>query len=716
MKTKLILIAVPMLFGAPALLAAEGNEAMEVSGSIGLDVLYLNEGGETVDAAKLNEYRDLSTDWSDFTGGGAHFELKGRGSDHYFDAFGENINRDDQYLDLKGGSYTRYKYQLYQNKIIHNWAFDALTPYNGVGTDTLTAPLPFNVDPATWNPYDLSQQREDIGGMFELSNNSPWYVRVDANQVTDEGLKLIAGSNGTSPGNGFIDKPFQIDTKTQNFAVEGGYASTKGQLSVSAMYSKFSNENDLLRWTNPYFNGLDTTTLAADSDYYKIGVNGVLKQLPVDSTLAGRLTYSKTSNDIPILTNILSTASANPATNPDQPTFDGDVAHTTASLSLHSNFSKALDSRVYWNYFKKDNDSPHITFSGLTGTGLDCGGGVCTTETLSYDKNNGGLDFGYRINPDNRLILGYDYLHLERDRIDFDDTVDHKASVEYRNTSLDALSARFKYQYLQRRSNFLEANAGTGPADPEYLNRYVARFDASNVDQNLVKLVLDATPAKHLDLGLEAIYKKNDFRDTVLGRTADEREELYLSVGYGDIRKLRVMVFADAEFVQYDSYHRNISTLAAVDAYDPYAPPTNTNYNWAATNEDESYSVGLGLDWVPAERWKTNASFIWQRTEGVVDFAVQPGAVPAVPAVPINASDNTEKWSLNLKGIYQLTKAWELTGGYSYEKYRFDDIAYDGYRYVIPGSTVPANSYLSGASAFPDYTVHIVYLSGTFKF
>lgn len=739
MKSKLIPILIATLFAASSAIAADGDDDDSVNyfGSVGVGGLLTHESAGTRDAAKLNEYRDLDS------GAIVNFDIKGRSSQYYLDAYGENLGRDDQYLDLEGGKYTIFKYQFFADDIVHNWAFDARTPYSGIGTNTLTATLP-NLAPTTWNTFDLEQKRQNIGGMFELSNDSPWYFRLDANQVTEKGLKLIAGANGTSPGQGFNDKPLPVDTTTRNVSVEGGYATKQGQFSVNASYSKFSNENDLLHWTNAYFNGLDTTTLAADPEYAKLGVNGVLKALPLGSTLAGRLTYSTTTNNSAIATTALTTGGVFNATNPDRSVFDGEIVHQTASLSLHSNPTREIDSRVYWNWFKKDNRSPIVTFSALppTSVGLTCGRivlgatvidpGECTTETLSYRKNNFGVDVGYRFNPQNRLVLGLDYVDLKRNRIDFDETEDKRASIEYKNTSLDQLSARVKYQYLQRRSHFLESAAGADANDPEFLNRFIARFDASNVDQNLVKLGLDFNPAELLDLSVEGIFKHNDYKDTVLGRTKDTRQQFYASVGYGDMNAFRVMAFADVEFIQYDSYHRNISTVSSgtgvapnnsqsgncqttfPNCYDPNTPANNSNYNWAATNKDRNWAVGLGADWAATQRLKLHSSLLWQMTHGTVDFAVQSGATPATPAVPIGNYDDTRKLSFNLKGTYAYSKAWEFTGGYAFEKFHFNDISYAGYQYTIgAGATA---SYLSGAYAFPDYIVNAVYVVGTYKF
>src|SRR4029079_11481762 len=126
----------------------------------------------------------------------------------------------------------------------------------------------------------------------------------------------------------------------------------------------------------------------------------------------------------------------------------------------------------------------------------------------------------YRFNRQNRLSAGVDYVNAERERIDFVENTDWKYFLQWKNSSFDVLDARLKYQYLQRRSDYV---ASTG------IDSYVRRFDLANVDQNLVKLVLDSSPAPLFDIGFEAIWKNNDYKDTPLGRTKDQRQEYYLS-------------------------------------------------------------------------------------------------------------------------------------------------------------------------------------------
>ena len=359
------IIVASLLIGSSLALAAD--DSYTLSGSVGLGLRSVHDNAS--DPSKSKEYRDLSP------GVIGIFELKGRGDEFYFDAFGENLGRDDQYLDLRGGKYGVFKYQLYDNEMRHNFGsgVGALSPYSGIGGANLRATFP-NLNTNTWNSFDNSYKRQEIGAMFELSANSPWYIRFDGNQVKRDGIKVIAGSQGTSPGNGFVDLPSPVDFKTNNFSVEGGYSSKLAHIAVSVLHSKFSNDNDFLRWTNGFFgNGLDTTVLPPDSDYTKIGINGNLRQLPMGSTLAGRITYSKTTNDVSVLQNILSIGGTNPSTAASSPLFHGENVNKTASLSLTSHPTRQLDTRLYWNWSRKSNDSTEVTFRPLAAAGLSAG-------------------------------------------------------------------------------------------------------------------------------------------------------------------------------------------------------------------------------------------------------------------------------------------------------------------------------------------------------
>lgn len=699
MKRKIISVIIANLFAAGT--AAYAAEGMQLTGSASLGLQIVNDRAR--DPSKLMEYRDLDSNVLNA------FDVRMDGDTYHLNGFAEGLGTDDTYFTLRGGQYGRFKYQVNGTTLRHNFGSGdgARTPFSGAGTTTLTGTFP-SLNAATWNTFDNSYKREDFGGFFEWSANNPWYFRTDANQVTRKGIKVIASSLGASPGNGAIDLPVPVDFKTNNFGLEAGFQTRDQHYSVRFDQAKFSNENELIRWINPYRgSGLDFATREPDNDYWKLAFNGVVKRLPMNSTLGGRLTYSKLTNSVNVLTSVLdSTAGAFIATSPNTGTFNGDIRNTTASLTLSSSPMDKLDTRAYWNWTRKENQSTQMVFStaNLGGNTIDCGtlagsGRNCVPALFNYRKNNLGAEAGYKLNADNKLSGGVDYYDTLRERYDSKNTTDWKYFVELKNHTLETVSAKVKYHYLTRRSSV----DGWDIINP--IDQYVRRFDVADVDQHAVKLVVDVAPAiPHLDIGLEATFKDNEYKKTRLGRTDDARQEYFASIAYGDPKAFRMMVFGDIEFAQYDSQHR-VGTGTA----NPDAAPTSSTYNWRSKIQDRSWQLGIGADWLPTERLKVHSSFIHMQTRGLVDFNTEVGTPPQ-----INNSDNTRRTSINLKGTYRLDKQWSMTAGYAWEKYRFNDIGYNGYQYVIGSGTTA--TYLSGINAFQNYTANIVYVAATYKF
>lgn len=726
MERKLIAVLVANLFIATPAFAFEA-----FNGSVSLGGLYVDK--DTKDAAKLNEYRDMSD------GVLSAIELQGKSEKYYLNFFGENLARDDQFLNLTGGMKGNFKYNLFSDRLKHNFTFDARSPYSGIGTALQTIPLPVTtgsatLNPATWNTYDLGYKRRNDGGGIELSFGTPFFARFDVSQVKFEGNKLQAYAQGTSPGNGFVDFAIPVDSTTKNFQTEVGYATRTITASLSYLQSKYQNNNDVLQWSNGFFNGLDASPLAPDNEYKRLALNAAFRKLPVgDSTLALRYTTSKSENNVSILQTQLNTGvgtgpGTTPATNPTSPVFNGNVEYDTYSAVLNSYWGKLVDTKFYLNSFKKENKSSRIDFVNLP-AGLSCGDApvvvgppalsACDTELFSYEKRNYGAEAGVKFMPGNKLLFTYDYSKIDRERPDSTETKDTRYGVEYRNTMLDMVTARLKYSNLSRKSNFLEADAGANAQDPLYLTRFVAKFDVSNLDQNVIKLSVDLTPSEFFDIGAEYAIKSNKYKDTVLGRTKDSRDEIYLQASFGDRDVFRITGFVNWENVKYDSYHRNISNLTAAGAYDPFAAATAQNYNWSATNKDQNSAFGLGFEWPVLERLMIKGSTVWARSEGSVDVTAQrlASGAPAAALANINNYGNNEKLMFNLKGIYTINRNWEVTGGLAYEDVKFNDVQFNGYTYVVPVATSgTSTSYLSGWYASPDYRATVVYVMGKYRF
>ena len=241
------------------------------------------------DTAQLDLYQDLGN------GALSNVGVRGRSSTTWFQGYGENFGRTDQYMFLRGGMYDVFKAGAYLNDIPHTFSSAAYTPYAGSGSNRLTATFPLSSVPAAgvypppgWNQFTLGYDRRDAGGFAEWQKNSPWYFRVDGNQVSFSGTKVGSAANGTSPGNGYVDLAIPTEYTTSNWGVEGGYQSGKATFAARWDYSKFDNANSALLWTNPYFGGnqLDSYVAGAEQRVQQVHAD---RQLPRPAVEVGGL-------------------------------------------------------------------------------------------------------------------------------------------------------------------------------------------------------------------------------------------------------------------------------------------------------------------------------------------------------------------------------------------------------------------------------------------
>src|SRR5262245_2692130 len=331
MSKKLLATLIASLFAATPVFAQSDDDPMRVQGTATLGGLHNNTSAR--DTAKLFEYQDLDN------GALSNVGVQGRNSRTWFQGYGENFGRSDQFMFLRGGMYDVFKAGAYLNDIPHTLASTAYTPFSGVGSNVLVATfplpsLPTNPPGAPWSSFRLGYDRRDAGGFGEWQKNSPWYFRVDGNQVTFNGTKVGSAANGSSPGNGYTDLAIPNDTKTSNWGAEAGYQSGKATAYVRWDYSKFENGNSTLLWTNPYFGGnrLDTTYLAPDNTFNKFTVSGNYRDLPWRSVISARYTWAKTTSDFPLGQTALDSGSVFNPTLPNQPNFNGENIQQSFAL------------------------------------------------------------------------------------------------------------------------------------------------------------------------------------------------------------------------------------------------------------------------------------------------------------------------------------------------------------------------------------------------
>ena len=113
-----------------------------------------------VDDAKAQEYQNINSAPIGV------LDIRGSSRTSYLRAFGEEFGRDDQFINVVGGSYGVWKASLYNNDIPHNYSFNALSPVTGSDSTVQVGPggtYPNAQNPATWHPFNYSTQREHLG-------------------------------------------------------------------------------------------------------------------------------------------------------------------------------------------------------------------------------------------------------------------------------------------------------------------------------------------------------------------------------------------------------------------------------------------------------------------------------------------------------------------------------------------------------------------------
>lgn len=673
--------------------------AADVQGTIELG---LRVGDVKGNQAKHNEYRDLR---KAITLG---FDLGLSEKDYYTELSGQNMglsieadsrrqSRDHKLL-LEGGKYEAFKYSLFYDEIPHNITYGASALYPGAGTNVLgTAPVTSTASTAALNAapkyaFDYAIGRKNYGASAEVSLNSPFFFSARAERNETKGTMPL----GTYLG-AIKEVPLPVDYQTDNLYLETGYRAKNLIATIDGTLSKFheNTPTQILAFTN----ASQYLTVPPSNDYFKIG-GSVKYDIPLfKSTLMARGSYSKLTSEF----NLFDPAAAVAAGAGNFTNFKGELDYKTASAALTSHPIEKLDTRLFVNYLDKKNES-NTGFSyrtSNTASALLTG----ETEGFEYHKINGGLDLGYRLPAKTKISTGYEYQKLERAlRNDAPETVDHSAYLQVKNDLLHSVSAKVRYQFLDRISDFKQPVNPAGPGGQS--EGYFRPADAATKMQHSVKVGLDFEPLENVTFGLEYAYKYADFRDSVLGVQSEKSHGIYFDSNV-TVGIFRFNPYADFELAdQVSSHHFGAGTAVL-------APSSSTSYNWTNSAENTYYAVGINSEIeVIKEKLSASIGARYEKSDGAERFATDsPGLAATGQIFDNNAVDDYKKKIVCGKLTAKFSKQLKGTVGYTFEKLSYADDHYTGYNnYPLAGYA------LTGAYNNPNYTAHVGFVTMAYSF
>lgn len=663
MRKRIYSAAILLTLTVPGMVLAADELKSEISGTVELGVRGVDNHN---DSANFQEFRTME----DSLFGQVRFDVLKGGYHFQFEA--KDPGTEDQSYLLRGGNYGMFKYLFEYREMPHNYTFDAVTPATGIGDTSIQFPAAVPAPPpAAWNTFDYTVEHTRYGGEVEVSLKSPFYINIGADKQEQSGLRPYSVRLPA-------EVPEPVSSTTDTLHLKGGYLGETVTASLTGSLSSFTNDHKYMSWNFPDGSGTDITVFSPDNDYGKLAADFTWRQLPLGSVLAlagsvAHLENSYNANDVGF--NV-----ANPTIIPlaylpfNQLKFKGDVDYTSVSAAITSRPLAKLDSKLYYRYLDRDDQSTVISYAAGTPAPVSNAGGV-----LSYQKDEAGIDLGYRLPAKNKLQAGYGHQDMDRSSragsaTPTDSTADDTIYIKLKNTSLDWLTSKVGYKHVERDSGSL-----TSPTPFYYQDQTRDEW----------QLGLDLSPLESVDVGFDFTYKHIDYAHAIDTLQDDKRKNVYLDLTWRATQALRFTGFVGFETVETDT--NRVSVTAAATAPD-----------YTLAGDDDFWTYGLSGSLTASEKLTLYLSWLYQNSDGSVEF-------DNLAADEVSQWDDYTKHQLEAKATYAIDAKVTMTLGYLYEKLEYQDLSTADYPAL--GTT-----YYSGLSADPDYEANVGYLLVAYGF
>ena len=625
------------------------------------------------------------------------------------------------------------------------------TTANGVltstnkGTQTLTS-----TQLGAFHTEDVYNQRDNTAVAAGYAFNKEWSVKFDFKRLDESGAKLIAAGtdayNLNSAG-GFnyggerilvLMNPTEYRNDTFNLALN--WVGAHGYASFGYYASLFHDDFNGVSFSNPYVSGgtgnapnppsgtspgaafpLDSMSTPPSNQFHQVNFVGGWIFSPA-TKLTGGVSYARNTQDV----NFAGSYTTTPNTAPGLPVnaFDGRVLIKHADIKLTHQWSSALNLSAGAKYNERDNTSASNTY-----TFLDLGGEKTTAVNIPMSNKREQFDASadWRIDPRQRLHLGYEYDHVDRW---CGNALANNAQGELSTTNAgyyvfascvqvprdteNKLVSNYKFKFSEK----LEFSAGYNHADrsadvnPSFYNPmqannqgfenygFLAFFDASR-REDLFKAGLTWTATDKLSVGLNGRRTKDDYYDSALGVQNGESGSANLDLNYA--------VSEDIVFGGYASWQKRSRDLLTANGRNAVAPLSTL---WANTLTDRDNTIGLNGRQKGLFHGKLELSedFTYGLSKSKY-YTTLAGAAPAQGNHGTSPNISSELTQFRLMGTYPLNHRSQLIGGYLYQRLKASDYFYSAYQYgFTPTSLLPTNQQA------PNYSVNTVFVAYRFTF
>ena len=603
----------------------------------------------------------------------------------FFNVEGFMRGGDSNALFAEGGRQGVYRLRASYQSMPQRYFDSGVTPFSGVGSDSLTLPITWvrggNTSEMTdlagsAQPVDIGFDRTHFGVGFDYDALSDWNVSVDYQRREKEGVRRSAGSflfnalEFTSP----------VDYATDDLEVALNYSRDTWQAALTYYSSAFNNDNQALTWDNPYaaINGEDAgqMALAPDNEFHQLTLSGAL-QLPARTMLSGQLSTGTLRQDdqlLPYTINPLVTVGALPVSR-----LDGEVSTLNYNFRIVSSpvDRLSLDAELRYNEF--DNETPLDNFQSVL-TDVDLLPGTVSNTTFGYERRELKLRGNYRLRRGMRIYAGYDNRRFKRNR------------QERRRTDTHHFWLRFRSRWSSLAQVDLEVfNEDRDGTSYEFLDNPLApqnplmrKYNLSDRERDGIRLRAAFLGIERADIGLEFETTEDDYDNSTIGLLASDYTRVGASFSWLFSANASAYATIDNETIETDQ--ANSQSLALPD--------------WVATTDDEFTTGTIGAEFPRLfdGRLAGRFSYTWSNSEGATSSNTN-GLANRFPDL------RSERRTLSVGLDYPYSDKLGFSLEVLYERLDTDDWALDN---VEPDTSLKLLSF--GADVWK-YDLSVVYLS-----
>ncbi len=516
-----------------------------------------------------------------------------RGGEHgaYAHIDGGAVKRDDQHYTVEAGILGWLRVRGSYDEIPHRLMNDATSLYEGIGTSSLRLPPELVPGASTDAEIDavlaelpfrrLLVKRER--GRIEVEAKPFRILRLFAEYRIEErkGEKPSSGSLAfafPSPGAGSVIETIEpVDYTTQNLTAGLQLAHPWLQLNLSYGFSYFDNDNEALRWENPFaFSGSEVGQLALDPDNRWHTLKGDLGFIvPFSGRFTTSVSYSRAEQD-----EVLLAPPVNPAA-PFWPDPDAALGKPTARAEVRTFLShsrlqfrpfRQLRLKGELRYYDRDSDTNYEAFNPA----LDFFGylpedgffraffTIPRYKSIPYGYDKWNLKGGAVVHPGWRTTVEFEYERetFERDHRARKKTEEERYRVSVTNRGLWFATFLVSYEFADKKGDDFDVTRdfrfySVGPPDfalpflvlsatPLRSLAELRQFDLADRKQKIINARVNAAVGEIGDVSASARFIDNDY-DAQFGLDFNRSGEGNIELAFQPSPKLNASAYASIE-------------------------------------------------------------------------------------------------------------------------------------------------------------------------